>query len=126
MPASPKPYKGQHAEERSKRKAAKLSARVANKLSAKQRDGYKCRWPHRCKPGSTRLESAHLVNLSQGGTDETSNLITLCVGAHQGRRSLHSQDKQIDPLTGRGADGPCAFYERDESGKFVHIASEKR
>ncbi len=122
-----KPYRGQHAEERAKRKSAKLSQRIENKRKAKARDGHTCRWPHRCQPGSHRLEMAHLVNLSQGGTDETNNLITHCVGAHQGKHSLHSQDKQIDPLTGKGADGPCSFYERNqESGKFQHVATEKR
>lgn len=119
-----KPYKGQSRDERLDARAEIRTARLKAKADSKKRDAHKCRWPHICRK-PVRLESAHLVNLSQGGEDVTSNLITLCFEVHQGRVSLHSQDRRIDPLTNNGADGVCAFYEKDETGNWQHIATER-
>ena len=119
-----KAYKGQFRNERLDARAAIRTARLKAKADSKKRDGHKCRWPHVCRK-PVRLESAHLVNLSQGGEDTTENLITLCLEVHQGRRSLHSQDRKIEPLTAAGANGPVAFYEKNEAGRMVHIASER-
>ena len=119
-----KPERGAFRRERHAKVAARESYRAANKRRAKTRDGHKCRWPHVCVPGDP-LESAHLVNLSQGGGDETSNLITLCQRVHTGAVSLHSGDLRIDPVTSAGADGPCSFLRRTESGRWEVIATER-
>lgn len=121
-----KPARGDFRRERLARADAERSQRDANKRLSKKRDGFKCRWPHVCRKGDP-LESAHLVNLSQGGSDETSNLITLCQSIHNGQRgSLHSQERHIEPLTDMGADSVCAFYERHpETGRVECVAIER-
>jgi hypothetical protein len=81
------------------------------KKDVKARD-VKCRWPvkHKCRGG---LECAHLVDISRGGAMTTGNLILLCKWTHRtGPQSVHGKDLRIEPLTDRGADGPCAFYQR--------------
>ncbi|WP_306523448.1 HNH endonuclease [Gemmatimonas sp.] len=119
-----KPYKGQSRDEQLDARASERTERLKAKAESKKRDGQKCRWPHVCRK-PIRLESAHLVNLSQGGADTTDNLITLCFEVHQGKTSLHSQDRKIEPLTNKGCDGPVAFYQISESGQWKHIASER-
>lgn len=120
-----KPERGSFRRERLGKAESERRVRETNKRRSKTRDGHKCRWPHTCEKGDP-LESAHLVNLSQGGSDDTSNLFTACQRVHQGAFSLHTKDRRIEPLTDRGCDGPCAFYERNkETGIMAHIASER-
>lgn len=83
------------------------------KTIVRKRDGYRCRWPGcDCRERRDRIEVAHVVNKSAGGSSEASNLICLCVARHRGRPSLHSGDLRIEPLTAAGTNGPCAFLRR--------------
>ena len=50
------------------------------------RDNYRCRNP-KCKSGDRRLHVHHIVWRSQGGSDEESNLATLCKTCHDGVHS---------------------------------------
>lgn len=120
----PKPSAGAFKRERHARVTAEQTAEKNAKRDAKARDGHKCRWPHKCHPAD-RLESAHLVDKSLGGENTPENLITVCLAVHQGPNSIHAKTRLIEPLTERGANGPCAFYEANESGEMIHVASEK-
>lgn len=126
--APPKPHRGEFRREREDKRRSIANARKANKATAKARDSRQCRWPGcSCRRvQSTILESAHIVDLSLGGSDETSNLITVCQDVHRGPWSIHTKDKEVRPLTSAGADGLCEFYERNpETGVMEHIATEK-
>lgn len=40
-------------------------------------------------------------------------MVLLCALAHQDAHdSLHAGTRRIEPLTARGADGPCRFWQR--------------
>ena len=115
--ACPKPARGSYTLAREAAEAEATELEIAVKKVVKARDG-KCRWPqkHKCRKG---LECAHLKDASLGGEIATFNLILLCGWLHRrGPESIHSKDLKIEPLTERGADGPCAF--------FVKIYSETR
>jgi len=113
----PKPAKGSHDIARKLARKSIESTRKANKAKAKRRDGYRCRWPFcTCHTLKLRLESDHVVPLSLGGSDDTSNLFTACYVVHQGAHSLHSGDLEIRYLTPQGCDGICAFY---DNGRLV-------
>lgn len=61
------------------------------------RDGYACQI---CGKKHTRLEVHHIVFRSQGGTDDETNLITLCedchAGVHSGKIALNKKSKKIN------------------------------
>jgi len=64
-----------------------------------QRDGYRCRNCDRKggANGNLELHAHHVVPKSQGGSDETENLITLCKHCHDaahGRRQAPSRSKE--------------------------------
>ena len=122
----PKDAPGKFKRERHERATSAATAEKNAKMQAKARDQHKCRWPHTCHKAD-RLESAHLVDKSLGGSNEPSNLITVCLSVHQGPNSLHSKTRLIEPLDAQlGANGPCAFYEANpETGELVHVATEK-
>lgn len=122
--AFPKPERGSLRRERESQRAAERAAELKAKQLAKARDGHKCRWPHKCERIDP-IESAHLVDKSLGGTNTTDNLITLCQRVHRGAVSIHSKLLKVEPLTERGANGPCAFYQLGESGNWEHVATEK-
>lgn len=127
--AKPKPSKGAYLLERKAKRKAIEAFEDASKRKVRQRDGNKCRWPG-CPHKDVRLEVAHLDDKKMGGDhglrSDTSNLILLCLLCHQGAESLHSKDKKIEPLTERGTEGPCAFYQRNrETGAWQHVASER-
>jgi hypothetical protein len=93
------------------------------KRESKKRDRYTCRWPHCvCRTERYPLESAHWARHKGSGGDPKlirttlDGLVTLCFLRHQGAVSLHSGDLKIEPLTDRGASGPCAFFVRDVKG----------
>lgn len=53
-----------------------------------KRDEFTCKMCGACGPG-VRLEVDHVVPFSQGGTDELSNLQTLCFNCNRGKRDSH-------------------------------------
>lgn len=125
-PPLTKAPKGTFLRERKAQRAAELAHEEREKTKVRKRDQV-CRWPWcDCRKWKLRLECAHLVNKSQGGRSNADAMILLCFEKHQGRPSLHSGDLMVDPLTAKGTNGPCAFYRKDETGQWLHIASEKR
>jgi hypothetical protein len=124
-----KPVRGEYRRARRDKRMAGETYLREQKRIAKARDGGKCRWPG-CDCGKNGrkplLESAHLIDKSRGGSDDASNLISLCDERHRGTPSLHSKDLHIEPLTPHGANGVCAFYARHpETGKVEHVATER-
>lgn len=123
--AFPKPVKGTARAARVARRLAEQSFEAREKTAARRRDGYRCRWPScECRQRRDRIEVAHLVNKSQGGSSHRTNLICLCVARHQGRPSLHSGELHIEPLTDRGTSGPCAFWAKDAAGRVTLVGQE--
>lgn len=61
------------------------------RYSILKRDGFKC---HYCgaKAGDTKLEVDHIVPQSKGGTDEPSNLITICRDCNRGKSNRETED----------------------------------
>lgn len=114
-----------------RRTARELDERQA-KAEAKADDGGKCRWPHcECRRRRLPVELAHVESKGMGGTpdgrrNDPRNLITLDIEAHRtGRKSLHSGDRRIVPLTEDGTRGPCEFWETDEAGQWFLVAVER-
>ena len=57
-----------------------MSVRSELRMSALDRDGYRCQWPNcdvTLSSGGT-LEMCHLIQLSQGGPDTLDNVVMLC------------------------------------------------
>lgn len=52
------------------------------------RDKYSCQ---QCGHIGTDLEVDHIVNIAQGGTDDDSNLQSLCVPCHKAKTATESQ-----------------------------------
>lgn len=118
----PKPSKGSARAEKLALRAQieRLEARA--KLSAKVRDGYRCRVPG-CATNlqAWRLESAHLVDKGMGGdhghhSHHGRDYVSVCYLHHQGARSLHSGDLKALPLTAEAGDGPVQWSELREGG----------
>ena len=114
------PFSEKRAEQKSDRQSATVerrrerrrteSARASNKVAAKRRDGYRCRYPNcQCQTARLPLESAHIRPLSLVGSDQLANLLTLCGPRHRGRLSLHSGDL-IVKAGAHGANGAVDFY----------------
>ncbi len=128
--AAPKPAKGSALLERHARKLAVKTHERQAKQAVRVRDQHRCRWPG-CPYGSVskRLEVAHLDAKGMGGDHGTRTtpdaMILLCVFHHQGPKSLHSGDCRIERMTPQGTDGPCAFYELQESGKWSCVGVER-
>ena len=128
--AVPKPPKGSMFMARKTKKAAIKSFEESEKRAVRIRDGHKCRWPG-CRNGKDiRTEVAHLNDKGIGGDHSARStrdqMMLLCFLCHQGPNSLHAKTRHIEPLTDRGTDGVCAFYELNpETGKADHIATEK-
>lgn len=75
-----------------KRKAAGVSRKLRFEIF--QRDNFTCQYCNRSsKADGVKLQLDHRVPLSQGGTDDFSNLITACEDCNQGK-----SDKVIAPL----------------------------
>ncbi len=128
MGALAKPARGSLFLARAEKKRSVKRYEEQEKSAVRARDGKRCRWPN-CRPQS-RLEVAHLEGKRMGGDHSLRsyrrNLIHLCYLHHQGPTSLHSQDLRIEPLTDKGTDGPCAFYELNrETGNWQHIGTER-
>ena len=67
-----------------------------NKLDMYRRDGYHCRF---CKT-THNLTPHHIVFRSQGGTDDLSNLLTLCLRCHD---AVHAGTLILVVLEGKEA-----------------------
>lgn len=65
-------------------KPSQPAERVAAKKRTKQRDGYRCMlyWVARHNKHTSSMDSHHIIYLSEGGTDDDWNLITLCSYCH--------------------------------------------
>ena len=92
-------------EDREKAKARRRDAAVGG-----------CRWP-KCEYCAQKLglrkEVAHVVNKSQGGPNDVTNLISFCHPIHQGSNSIHSGDKRVRPIDKvKGTSGPCRFDQK--------------
>ena len=127
--APPKPFKGSLLLTRQAKKRQVKAYEDAEKQAVRVRDGGRCRWPGCRSAKSIRLDVAHLNDKKMGGDHGTRSsrdqMMLLCVFCHQGRHSLHSKDKRVEPLTTDGTNGPCAFYERQESGQWQHVFTER-
>ena len=122
---NPKPVKGSARAARVQDQIGAEEYEARQKTAARKRDG-RCRWPHcDCKQRRDRLEVAHVVNKSAGGSSHVSNLIVLCQARHRGRPSLHSGDLRIEPLTDEGTNAGCAFWATDSDGKKYMVARER-
>lgn len=127
----PKPAKGTAFMARKDRRADRVQAEQKVMQAALLRDGRRCRWPD-CK-GTYRgltlpVDAAHFQgHRGPGGnpdgsrTERTGQIVSLCRECH---RQLDAHARRIDALTDAGADGTLAFYEKQESGKWLHVASE--
>jgi hypothetical protein len=122
--AQPKPSKGSALLARKQARAELDAFEKTEKAKVRKRDRT-CRWPG-CDCGrlKLRLEVAHVVAKSLGGSSHADNLILLCFIKHQGVPSLHSGDLKIEPRTSAGTNGPCDFYVRTESGRMEIAFSE--
>lgn len=111
--------------ERQERRRKRVSAEDDVIADAKKRDGYRCRfWRCRLK---LVLHGSHLErHRGMGGNplgDRTTldNIITQCARHHQ---LFDHDDIDIRPLTNRGADGPCEFWERHGT-EWVYLGAER-
>jgi hypothetical protein len=108
-----KPRRGSAVLEREKREATETDAEIAAKKAAKERDGWRCRWPerHKCRGG---LEAAHIRDASLGGEAAARNLISICAWIHRrGPESIHSKDLRVQPVSKTaGANGPVKCYRK--------------
>jgi hypothetical protein len=113
-------------------KAGRRTVERLGKDSAKKDDGGRCRWPHcDCRKIKQPMDGAHLDAKGMGGNPkgdrhDPRNIITLCREVHRtGRKSLHSGDRRITPLTEDGTRGPCLFEMTDEHGRWFVVAEER-
>lgn len=112
-----------------KKRSRKLSEEKVM-AEAKRRDGGKCRWP-RCEFKALLIETAHLEHRKMGGNPsgeatQRHKLIALCIRHHDQFDGRTLPEVDVVPVSAeQGTDGPCAFYVRDESGRWQHVATEK-
>lgn len=127
-----KPAKGTALMERRQRRKDTKAAEDHEKDLVRARDK-RCRWPHcaNCKQWQPRLEVAHLTAKGMGGDPamvrtSADRMILLDWLTHQaGTSSLEQHGKWIVPLTDRGTDGPCEFWQDDEQGRPFLVARER-
>lgn len=129
--ATPKPAKGTALIARRERRRAILAHERIEKAKVRRRDVV-CRWPGctNCRDYKPRLEVAHLDAKGSGGDHgirtRADRMVLLCYLTHQGVVSLHSGDLRIEPLTTRGTDGPCRFWQQTEAGwRVVHTETDR-
>ena len=127
----PKPKKGTALLERETRKAERKAAEDEAILAAKQRDGFKCRWPekHKCRG---ELEGAHVFqHRGMGGNPEGDRtaphlILSVCAWIHRrGPVSIDGKQLKVEAETDRGTDGPCSFWKQDEAGEWFLVARER-
>lgn len=120
--------------ERARKSIDRGNTEDAAKKAAKERDGKRCRWPHRtpeerlaCRR-STWKEAMHYRGKGMGGNKDGSrnvkkNLLTGCPPVHQGPTSIHAGMKRLRHLTPDICDGPMAFDEK-VGGQWVEVGRE--
>lgn len=127
--AKPKPVPGEYDLERKRVKRERKAIEDGITAEAKRRDKNTCRWPN-CKFTGLRIETAHLEHRGMGGNPsldrtERHKLIALCLRHHAMFDRKTTTDINIEPVTDRGTDGPCAFYEtHPETGVMTHVFTE--
>lgn len=106
------------AEYRIRRRNGRKSKELSTKTQLRIRDGIGCRWPG-CEywKHGVIVEGAHLIDKGMGGDPKQFRtqlelMMRLCKIHHQGSASLHSGHREIEFLTERKANGPCAFKTR--------------
>lgn len=71
----------------------------------KSRDGHKCTecgYPVGLRRRTRELHIHHITPISEGGTNELDNLITLCHICHRGVNSKHRAVRRINKIRSRG------------------------
>lgn len=124
-----KPARGTKLLEHRKRSAESKAFEKSVMREAKVRDGWQCRFPN-CEFRAKELpiDVCHERHRGIGGNptgDRTDRryLISYC-RIHHGMYDRHEIDHEhLAPL--KGADGPCAFYRRIESGRMECVAVER-
>jgi len=125
----PKPPRGAYVLEREDKRSKIEKAEDEAKRRAKARDLFSCRWPeaHKCRG---LLEGAHIfrdkgMGGDHGTVSDTWNLMALCAWMHRkGPVSIHGKQIKVEAETEDGADGPCAFYRKDERDEWVCVGVE--
>lgn len=128
--AKPRPPRGEYDLERKGKKRSRKVAEEKTMAEAKRRDGNKCRWP-RCEFKTLHVACAHLEHRKMGGNPlgdktERHKLIALCIRHHDqfDGRTLPKID--IVPVNAQqGTDGPCSYFVLQESGQWLHVATER-
>jgi hypothetical protein len=109
----PKPLRGSSTLAREEKRTTAQKQEADAKAEAKQRDGFKCRWPepHKCRGP---LEGAHIVDKSLGGANVAENIVTVCRWIHRaGPESIHGKQLRVDTETPAGANAGLSFWRRD-------------
>ena len=135
-----RPKENSMRDERREKRAERIDYERGNKRLAKARDGHRCRWPqkHTCEGP---IESSHVFEHKKMGGDpamdrsETRGLMTFCRGIHRTfEASIDGKDLRVEPLTDKGADGPCRFLARvpyhdiatgNTGDEWIEIARER-
>lgn len=127
MPSFPKPSTPLVLE-RKQRKSAQAAVRAAALLSAKRRDGNRCRWP-RCqyRQVAQPLDGAHVFQAKGMGGDPTGirserkHYMALCRLHH---KAQEKHELLVEAQTPALADGPCAFLQQDDDRQPFTVAVE--
>jgi hypothetical protein len=97
---------------------------VARKALGKQirvqvlvRDKYKCKMCGRTKD-EVPLEVDHIIPVSGGGTDELSNLATLCRDCNRGKAAYHFEDYNTIRVIPDNMEKHYKFIQDDKIGDF--------
>ncbi len=127
-----RPAKGTALMDARQRRHDRTAAEAREKDRVRVRDRI-CRWPHceNCRRFTPRLEVAHLDAKGMGGDPRgavttADQMVLLDYLTHQsGIYSLEQHGRRIEPLTDRGTDGPCEFWQSDGRGGWYLVARER-
>lgn len=128
--APAKPVRGDYRLKQLADRRAHKAAEEKVMQEAKRRDYNKCRWPG-CDLKGLHVDCAHLEHRKMGGdrsleVTQRHKLIALCQRHHDQLDGRALPRLAVDPLnTTEGTDGLCAYYVQDESGAWLHVATEK-
>ena len=137
---TPKPTKAARQAEKQRRRRLVAQRELDNKLEAKRRDDWRCRFPFcGCRVRGYEPEVAHLTHKGSGGDpkglrSQVDNLITLCGWRHrEGVISLHKGTLRVVPRTTAGTNGPvswlmdaAAYTGQAHYAYWILIATEER
>lgn len=122
---------------RERRRSAlkRIQAERDVKDEVRERD-QSCRWPA-CSCcyvawqgwrliGWAAQEVAHLEHKGMGGDKQLlrtqrQKMILLCKWRHRGPRGIDSKLAKIEPLTKRGTDGLCEFFQIAKDGRWLSV-----